>query len=188
MITKGAIELAPPSPGYYSHRFVVWKATGSWRPVIDLSHLHRFVQLTRFKMETNQSVLHAVRRDNWTFSIDLKDAYLQVPIHPNNSRYLRFVADGKVCQFKALCFSLSTAPQVFTRVMTPASVILQLREEAAANLETPGEALWTAASAQDGEAYHEEEGSAGREGSEQKHCSSSRTTSLSLWNSLDLSC
>ena len=31
---------------------------------------------------------------------------------------------GKVYQFKVLCFGLSTAPQVFTRVMAPVSVIL----------------------------------------------------------------
>ena len=38
LISKGAIELAPlPSPGFYSRLFVVWKTSGSWRPVIDLS-------------------------------------------------------------------------------------------------------------------------------------------------------
>ena len=46
-------------------------------------------------------------------SIDLKDASLQVPVHPDSRRFLRFVADGQVYQFKALCFGLSTAPQVF---------------------------------------------------------------------------
>ena len=57
-------------------------------------------------------------------SIDLKDANLQVPVHPNSRRFLRFVADGQVYQFKALCFGLSTAPQVFTIIMAPVSVIL----------------------------------------------------------------
>ena len=43
LIAKGAVELAPlPSPGFYSRLFVVWKTSGSWRPVIDLSHLNRF--------------------------------------------------------------------------------------------------------------------------------------------------
>ena len=36
----------------------------------------------------------------------------------------RQVAFGRVSQFKALCFSLSMAPQVFTRVMAPVSAIL----------------------------------------------------------------
>ena len=57
-------------------------------------------------------------------SIDLKDAYLQIPIHPGSRKYLRFMAFGKVYQFKVLCFGLSTAPQVFTRVMAPVSAIL----------------------------------------------------------------
>ena len=36
---------------FYSRLFLVEKATGGWRPVIDLSHLNDFVQLTPFKME-----------------------------------------------------------------------------------------------------------------------------------------
>ena len=57
-------------------------------------------------------------------SIDLKEAYLQVPVHPDSRRFLRFVAQGQVYQFSALCFGLSTAPQVFSRVMAPVSAIL----------------------------------------------------------------
>ena len=57
-------------------------------------------------------------------SIDLKEAYLQVPVHPDSRRFLRFVDQGNVYQFSALCFGLSTAPQVFTRVMAPVSAIL----------------------------------------------------------------
>ena len=57
-------------------------------------------------------------------SLDLKDAYLQVPIHPDSRKSLRFVAFDRVHQFTALCFGLSTAPQVFTRVMAPVSTFL----------------------------------------------------------------
>ena len=88
LISKGAVELAPSSPGFYSRLFVVQKASGSWRPVIDLSSLNGFVQLTPFRMEPNQSVLQSIRSFDWMISIDLKDAYLQVPIHPS-SRFLR---------------------------------------------------------------------------------------------------
>ena len=92
--------------------------------MIDLSSLNLSVLKTSFKMETLQSVLLSVQRGDWMVSLDLKDAYLQVPIHPDSRKYLRFVASGRVYQFKALCVGLSTAPQVFTRVMAPVSVIL----------------------------------------------------------------
>ena len=125
LIAKGALELAPlPSPGFYSHLFVVWKTSGSWRPVIDLSHLIRFVDVSHFQMETIQSVLLSVRQGDWLASIDLKEAHLQVPVHPASRHFLRFMFRGTVYRFKALCFGLSTAPQVFTRVMAPVSAIL----------------------------------------------------------------
>ena len=62
LIAKGAVELAPlPSPGFYSRLFVVWKTSGSWRPVIDLSLLNHFVDMSHFRMETIQSILLSVR-------------------------------------------------------------------------------------------------------------------------------
>ena len=125
LVAKGAVELAPlPSPGFYSRLLIVWKTSGSWRPVIDLSHLNRFVDVSHFQMETIQSVLLSVRQGDWMASIDLQEAYLQVPIHPSSRHLLRFVFRDQVYQFKALCFGLSTAPQVFTRVMAPVSAIL----------------------------------------------------------------
>ena len=86
------------------------KASGSWRAVIDLSLLNLKVLKTSFKMETLQSVLLSVQRGDWMVSLDLKDAYLQVPIHPGSRKYRRFIVFGQVYQFKALCFGLSTAP------------------------------------------------------------------------------
>ena len=125
LITKGAVKLAPlPSPGFYSRLFVVWKTSGSWRPVIDLSALNCFVDVSHFQMETIQSVLLSIRPGDWIASIDLREACLQVPVHPVSRPFLRFVSNGHVYQFTALCFGLSKAPQVFTRVMAPVSAIL----------------------------------------------------------------
>ena len=125
LVEKGAVELAPlPSPGFYSRLFVVMKASGSWRPIIDLSTLNLRILKSPFKMETLQSVLLSVRSGDWMVSLDLKDAYLKVPIHLDSHKYLRFVAFNQVYQFKVLCFGLSTAPQVCTRVMAPVSTFL----------------------------------------------------------------
>ena len=122
MLAKGALEIArDPGPGFYSRLFLVEKATGGWRPVIDLSHLNNFVQLTSFKMETVALVLLSVREGDFLASLDLKDAYFQIPIHGSSRKLLRFMSEGTVYQFKALCFGLSTAPQVFTRVFAAVS-------------------------------------------------------------------
>ena len=123
---RGRSSCPPPplsSREFYSRVFVVMKASGSWRPVIDLSTLNLCVLKSPSKMETLQSGL-SVKRGDWMVSLDLQDAYLQVPVHPDRRKFLRFMACGRVFQLKALCFGLSTAPQVFLRVMAPVSAFL----------------------------------------------------------------
>ena len=77
-------------------------------------------------METAQTVREAIGREDWMVSLDMKDAYFHIPIHPQSRRYLRITFNGQVFQFKAMCFGLSTAPQVFTRVIAPVSRIMHL--------------------------------------------------------------
>ena len=89
--------------------------------MIDLSHLNEFVLQTPFKMETVNSVLLSVREGDFLASIDLKDAYFQIPVHQSSRKLLRFLSEGTVFQFKALCFGLATVPQVFTRVFAAVS-------------------------------------------------------------------
>ena len=45
-------------------------------------------------------------------------------VHHDSRRYLRFVVGGRTYQFRVLCFGLTTAPQVFMRIMAPVSAIL----------------------------------------------------------------
>ena len=110
LLRKGAVEPAPQSPGFYSRLFLVQKASGSWRPIIDLSTLNDYITSSHFHMETPRSVLSSIRPGDWMISLNLQDAYLQVPVHHDSRRYLRFVVAGKSYQFRVLCFGLTTAP------------------------------------------------------------------------------
>ena len=55
-----------------------------------------------FKMETQGSVRSAIRSQEWTVSIDIRDAYLHVPIRKAVRKYLRFVVNKQVYQFTCL--------------------------------------------------------------------------------------
>jgi hypothetical protein len=105
------------SPGFYSHVFLVSKKSGEWRLIIDLSRLNRFLAVPRFKMETTRSVAMAIQPKDWTVSLDLRDAYFHIPMHPNYQHFLRFTHEGKVYQFQALLFGLASAPLIFTTVI-----------------------------------------------------------------------
>ena len=117
MLQKNAItEVPPDSPGFYSNVFLVRKASGGWRPVIDLKNLNSHIHAPHFRMFTTNSVLSSVRKGDYAFKIDLQDAYFHVPIHPSSRKFLRFAFENKVYQFRVLPFGLNTAPQVFTRL------------------------------------------------------------------------
>ncbi|XP_068214440.1 uncharacterized protein [Palaemon carinicauda] len=97
LLLKRAIQEVPPNlPGFFSRLFLVERASGFWRPVIDLSALNRFVARTTFKMETTRTVLAAIREGDFMLSLDLKDPYFQIPVHPSSRRFLRFMVQRKV--------------------------------------------------------------------------------------------
>ena len=117
MLQKNAIKEVPPnSPDFYLNVFLVRKASGVWRPVIDLKNLNAHIHAPHFRMFTTNSVLSSIRKGDYAFKIDLQDAYFHVPIHPSSRKYLRFAFENKVYQFQVLPFGLNTAPQVFTRL------------------------------------------------------------------------
>ena len=118
LLSKEAIEeVRDPGPGFYSLIFLVRKKSGSWRPVTDLSSLNKFLIIPKFRMETTRSVYESLKLNHWATSLDLKDAYLHIPVHPHHRKFLRIGYRGKVFQFKVLPFGQATAPLIFTRVV-----------------------------------------------------------------------
>jgi hypothetical protein len=82
LIGKWAVEIVrnPQSLGFYSRLFLVQKANGQLRPIIDLSRLNQYILPPKFKMETARSIHLSIRRDEYVVSLDLADAYFHVPI------------------------------------------------------------------------------------------------------------
>ena len=119
LLSKNAIERVEnvKSLGFYSRLFLVPKPHQRWRPLIDLSRLNTFVHVEKFKMETPESIRTSLIPGEWVSSIDLSDAYLLIPIHPNSRKYLRFCLRSQVFRFTSLHFGLATAPQVFTMIV-----------------------------------------------------------------------
>ena len=87
-------------------------------PKVEASHrLNTFLHVEKFKMGTPESIRTSLVPGEWVSSIDLSDAYLHIPIHPNSRKYLRFCYKAQVFQFTSLPFGLATAPQVFTMIV-----------------------------------------------------------------------
>ena len=54
LLEKGVVELAPRSPSFFSKIFVVMKASGTWRPILDLSVPNKSVVGCQFSVGDRQ--------------------------------------------------------------------------------------------------------------------------------------
>ena len=129
LLSKGAIErvLNKASLGFNSRLFLVPKKTGDLCPLIDLSTLNRHMVVPHFKMETQRSVKAAIRCQEWTVSINIRDAYLHVPMHRAIRKYLRFVVNKRTYQFTCLPFGLATSPREFKKLLRPVIALSRQR-------------------------------------------------------------
>jgi len=120
LLSKGAVVETQVSPrNFVSQIFLVEKKDGGQRPVINLKGLNHFVKAEHFKMEGLHLLPDLLQSEEWMVKMDLKDAYLQVPIHPDYQHFLAFQWEEKTYRFQCLPFGLSAAPRVFTKLLKP---------------------------------------------------------------------
>jgi len=116
LLTLGAIEPAV-SGDFVSKSRLVPKKDGGFRLVVDMRHLNGHFPQTACKFETLPSLENQVRPGDWFFSLDLKDGYYHLSIHPSHRKFVTTVINHTLYQFIGLPFGLQSAPRVFTKVM-----------------------------------------------------------------------
>ena len=60
-------------------------------------------------------------------SLDLKDAYYSVKIHPDYQKYLRFCYNNKIYEYTAYPNGLSSCPRKFTKLLKPVLCVLRTK-------------------------------------------------------------
>ncbi|KAA6363430.1 MAG: hypothetical protein EZS28_041044 [Streblomastix strix] len=68
-------------------------------------------------MEDQRTLRDNLLRNDLVSSLDLKSAYLHVPMAEESSKYLGFEYTNKYYRQKTLCFGLTSAPHIFTQLM-----------------------------------------------------------------------
>jgi len=120
LLVKGAIaETQLTQQSYVSQIFLVEKKDGGQRPVINLKGLNQFVKTEHFKMEGLHLLPGLLQPQDLMIKMNLKDTYLQIPIHPNYQHLLTFQWKEKTYMFQCLPFDLSAASRVFTKLLKP---------------------------------------------------------------------
>ncbi|PIK49021.1 hypothetical protein BSL78_14127 [Apostichopus japonicus] len=104
-------------PLFCSSFFLTPKKDKSLRLILNLRQLNKAViKPKHFRMETLSIIIQSLNKGMWASTVDLKESYLHIPIHPKHQLILAFSYGGTDFKFTALPFGLSTPPRVFTRV------------------------------------------------------------------------
>jgi hypothetical protein len=118
LFKKGVIEeIKDESARLLCSFFCVPKKMGGFRPIVNLKALNSFVKYEHFKMENLETVRFLVRKGDWFIKLNLKDAYLTVPILNFQKKNLRFKWNGRIFQFKCMIFGLAPALRIFTKLL-----------------------------------------------------------------------
>ena len=126
LISKEAVVQINDFPNLcLSPIFVIPKSSGDLRMILNLKKINLFIPPQHFRMETLSVILPQLTPLDWAATIDLKDAYLHVPIHQDSHRLLGFSFQDRTYHYKVLPFGLRDSPWVFTRLV--ATVVAHLR-------------------------------------------------------------
>lgn len=134
LIKLGAVSACTPcNDQYISTTFLAPKRNGGKRFILNLKPLNKFISNTHFKMEDYRTALKLIPENGFLATIDLKEAYILVPIASGDRKYLRFEFQPPssrqpiTYEFSAMPYGLSVAPRVFTKIMK--EVITYLRKQ-----------------------------------------------------------
>ncbi|CAG8776292.1 4627_t:CDS:2, partial [Gigaspora margarita] len=123
--TQEIQQISEQSPCFTSNILVIDKKDGKKRVVLNLRLINTFIKHTHFKMESINIVKNLIRRNDYMASIDIKDAFFHIPLHPSARKFFAFDFLGCRFCFKCLPFSLMSCPRIFTKILKP--VIKELR-------------------------------------------------------------
>jgi hypothetical protein len=124
---------------FVSRAFLVPKAGGSYRVVVDLRHVNLHCLQLTCRYETLKMLRTIARRQDHFFSFDLADGYHHIAIAHHHRRFFTFRLAGRLLQCAALPFGWNASPFVFTKVMR--ALVGYLRAPAvAAGLSSPSAA------------------------------------------------
>lgn len=127
LLKLGAVSVCNRSPGdFISNIFLAKKPNGGKRFILNLKSLNKFIDTIHFKMEDYRTAVKLIPEAGFLATIDLKEAYLLVPIAEKHRKYLRFIFD-QCYEFNAMPYGLSVAPRVFTKLMREVMNYLRCR-------------------------------------------------------------
>ena len=129
LLTKESITPVTSVKGQFvSSYFAVAKARSpsKFKPILNLKKFNKSVNKYKFRMEGLRQVCDWVQKDAFFCSMDLKDAFLHIPINKSFRKFLRFQWLDSLLEWQVLPFGLKCSPRVLTKVLKPVMTFLRV--------------------------------------------------------------
>lgn len=128
LIELGAVvKCKPQTDQFISNIFLIQKPNGSFRFILNLKQLNKYLSNYHFKMEDFRTASKILPKNGYMAHIDLKESYLLVPVATDHRKFLRFQFDDQTYEFTAMPYGLSSAPRTFTKLMKEVISYLRFR-------------------------------------------------------------
>ncbi len=116
LLAMGVIEPVNAAP-WISNLVIARKKSGGIRVCVDLRSVNKAVIPEKYTLPTAEELTTHFYRSTVFTKLDLRQGYLQVPLHPSSRNLTAFVTHTGVYQYTRMPFGLSSAPSCFQKVM-----------------------------------------------------------------------
>ena len=97
---------------------MIKKPNGEYRFCLDFIKVNKITKKDLYPFPLKNEILDTLRSAKFISKIDLKSAYLQIPLEENSKSITAFTVPGKgMYQFRRMPFGLTNAPATFQRLM-----------------------------------------------------------------------
>ena len=105
---------------YISPVFIRQKLGVSCGLVLQLKNVNKDMRHVNFKTERLQSVLSIYTQGCYLALLDLRDAYYPVPIHPDHTKFLKFIWENQLHMFivllNSLCYKINETTHSYFKI------------------------------------------------------------------------
>ncbi|KAJ8349338.1 hypothetical protein SKAU_G00244680 [Synaphobranchus kaupii] len=115
LLEAGIIERLDASP-WISNLVVAKKKSGDLRPCVDLRQVNKAVIPDKYPLPTVEDLSAKFYGSTVFTKLDLRQGYLQVPLHPDSRFLTAFVTHVGVFRYTRMPFGLSSAPSCFQKI------------------------------------------------------------------------
>ena len=98
---------------------VVPKKGGKLRLITNLRALNQNINLRTFRSEDIRLTSEMIQQDDYINTVDLKDCFFHLPVHPSFRDFLGVFFEGKFYRWAVLPFGLNMSPYFCNKILRP---------------------------------------------------------------------